>query len=318
MVGHVPAIEPGEGAFIGVDLGGTKIAVGTLIAGRLSGIVQEPTERTGQEALIAQIARLVGEQARAGAGGARAAALGIGIPSVVEFASGRVRSSVNIPLADLPLRSVLQERLEGLPTYVDNDATCAAIAEAHDERGELEVGSLVMITVGTGVGGGIVIGGCPYRGASGAAGELGHMIVGLPLQERAEASATFPRAGSLEALASGRALDELAATAGYGDGPRLVDGAKRGEQGARALIARFAERLGVGVANVINIFDPEVVAIGGGVSAAGELLLEPVRKTAARFILAGVGTQTQLRIARSGPLAGLRGAALMARSALAG
>lgn len=319
MVERVPTAGLNEEVFIGVDLGGTKIAVGTLIGGRLQGVAEEATDRSGQDALIAQIARLVGEQVRSARSATRTVrAVGVGIPSVVEFASGRVRSSVNIPLADLPLRGVLEGQLDSLPTYVDNDATCAAIAEAHDEQGALVATSLVMITVGTGVGGGIVIDGRPYRGATGAAGEIGHMIVGLDLHERAQASPAFPREGSLESLASGHALDALAAAGGYRDGPQLVAAAQGGEQSARDLIGRFAERLGVGVANVINIFDPEVVAIGGGVSAAGELLIEPVRSTAGRFVLAGVGTQTELRIARSGPLAGVRGAALMARSAVGG
>ncbi|HLI32308.1 MAG TPA: ROK family protein [Solirubrobacteraceae bacterium] len=315
----MPGLAHQQEAFIGVDLGGTKVAVGTLIGGRIEGISEEATDRSGQEQLIAQIARLVDGQLRSVRIAAAAVrALGIGIPSVVEFASGRVRSSVNIPLADLPLRSVLEARLASLPTYVDNDANCAALAEAHDERGELAAASLVMVTVGTGVGGGIVIDGQPYRGASGAAGELGHMIVGLDLSDRVVASPGFPRDGSLESLASGRALAALASACGYGDGPQLVAAAQAGEQRAREALSRFGERLGVGVANVINIFDPEVVAIGGGVSSAGELLIEPLRRAASRFVLEGVGTKTQVRIARSGPLAGVRGAALMARAAVAG
>ena len=108
-----------------------------------------PTDRASADALIAQIVA----QVQAVAAGKTPAAVGIGIPSVVEFATGRARSSVNVPLQDVPLRAVLSDRL-GLPVFVDNDATVAALAEAHDESGRLDVDSLVMFTVGTGVGAG--------------------------------------------------------------------------------------------------------------------------------------------------------------------
>ena len=119
-------------------------------------------------------------------------AVGIGVPSVVEFATGRVVSSVNIPLADVPLREVLGERLD-VPVFVDNDATVAALAEAHDESLRLVARDLVMLTIGTGVGGGLVLGGQIYRGATGGAGELGHTIVGLDI------AASGSRAGALPA-----------------------------------------------------------------------------------------------------------------------
>ena len=117
-------------------------------------------------------------------------AVGIGVPSVVEFETGRVVSSVNIPLADVPLREVLGERL-GVPVFVDNDATVAALAEAHDEELQLVARNLVMLTIGTGVGGGSVLGGRIYRGATGGAGELGHTLVGLDLDRRRRRRAAF-------------------------------------------------------------------------------------------------------------------------------
>jgi glucokinase len=197
--------------------------------------------------------------------------------------------------------------------------------------------------VGTGVGGGIVIDGQPYRGATGAAGELGHTIVGLDLREgagaasanadTADASGDFPRRGSLESLASGRALDELArstaavhtgsalaqlAAAGRAvSGPDLVAAAHDGDPQAAAAISLLGERLGVGIANAINTFDPEVVVIGGGASEAGELLLDAARNSAWRFVLPGVGTRTEIRLARSRAAAGVRGAALLASLELA-
>jgi glucokinase len=248
------------------------------------------------------------------------------VPSIVEFSSGHVKSSVNLELEDIPLRSVLEERL-GLPVFVDNDANCAALAEAY-EGAEMTVRNLVMLTVGTGVGGGLVLDGRLYRGATGAAGELGHTIIGASLVAGAPPAGRFPQEGSLEALASGRALDGLAGEearrhpeSSFGalrargvalSGHDVVDAAQKGDESARSLLDLLGQRLGIGIANAINTFDPDVVAIGGGVATAGELVLGPARETASRFIVPGVGEATEIRIARSGPEAGVRGAALLA------
>jgi glucokinase len=310
---------------IGVDVGGTKTSVATLRGAATGKPLVRPTDRASAEALIAQIV----EQVTAVAAGDSPAAVGVGIPSVVEFSTGRARSSVNVPLQDVPLRAVLSERL-GLPVFVDNDATVAALAEAHDEHGRLDVQSLVMFTVGTGVGGGIVIDGRSYRGATGAAGELGMTLVSIA--EEIPPATRFPQPGSLESLAAGHVLDRLAreAAAAHPDsalgrqlardgavgGPDAVAAAKDGDSVAIECVATLGRRLGVGVANAINTFDPQVVAIGGGVSSAGELLVGPARAVASEYVLHGVGTATEIRVARSGPQAGVRGAALLARSEL--
>ena len=153
---------------IGVDLGGTKIAVARLTGADLSDSTIEPTDLSGQTALIDQLARMIND-----ARGENLDGVGLGVPSIVEFDSGRVVSSANVPLADVPLREVLGERV-GVPVFVDNDATVAALAEAHDEQLQMVARDLVMLTIGTGVGGGLVLGGRIYRGATGGAGELGH------------------------------------------------------------------------------------------------------------------------------------------------
>ena len=138
------------------------------------------------------------------------------MPSLIEFATGRIRSSVNIPLKDVPLRELMTERV-GLPVYVENDASCAALAEAFRD-GRMAVAHLVMFTVGTGVGGGLVLNGRLYRGATGAASEVGHTVIGLDLEHGAPPhTGVFPQAGSLELLASGRALDQLAREAAERD-----------------------------------------------------------------------------------------------------
>lgn len=310
---------------IGVDVGGTKTSVATLRGESTGEPLVRPTALASSSELIEQIA----SQVEAVAAGGTPEAVGVGVPSVVEFATGRARSSVNVPLQDVPLRAVLSERL-GLPVFVDNDATVAALAEAHDEHGRLDADTLVMFTVGTGVGGGIVIDGRSYRGATGAAGEVGHMLVAI--DESVPAASRFPQPGSLESLAAGHVLDALAREAarthpesalglrlarhGSVSGPDAVHAAMAGDPVAVAALATLGRRLGVGVANMINIFDPQVVAIGGGVSSAGELLVGPAREVAREYVLPGVGTTTEIRVARSGPQAGVRGAAILARSEL--
>jgi len=289
---------------IGVDVGGTKIAVALLDGTTLLEPVLRPTDTSSPGALVAQLVAAV----RAAGD---AAAVGVAVPSVVDWKTGRIRSSVNIPLDDVPLREVLRAEL-GVPVFVDNDATCAGLAEAYGDDGALVARQLVMFTIGTGVGGGIVIGGRAYRGATGAAAELGHTIVGADLRRAPfDRSDDCPQPGSLESLASGSALNEIARERDVTPG-RVIDAARAGDAGALAAIELLGRRLGIGIANAINTFDPELVVVGGGVSAAGELLLEPAREEAARYLLPGVGTRTQILRARYGPLAGVRGAALLA------
>jgi len=314
--------------YVGIDVGGTKVAAAALVAGRLAAPRREPTQTADAGALVDQIVALVAAVRTPGT-----AAVGIGVPSVVEFATGRIRSSVNIPLADLPLRALLTERV-GLPVYVENDASCAALAEAHED-GRLTCPDLVLLTVGTGVGGGLVLDGRLYRGATGAAAELGHTLIGLDLAHgAAEPGPRAPWAGSLEHLAAGRALDRLAREAAERDpgsalarrlaadgeltGHDVVELAQSGDAGAREQMRVLGERLGIGMANAINVFDPLEVVIGGGVSSAGALLLEPAERVARAYTLPGVGTRTRIRIARHGPQAGLLGAALLAAQEHAG
>jgi glucokinase len=307
---------------IGVDLGGTKIAVATLTDRELGETTMAPTRLSGPDELIEQLVEMVQAVRQDGLD-----AVGIGVPSVVEFETGRVVSSVNIPLTDVPLRQVLGDRL-GVPVFVDNDATVAALAEAHDEHLRQTVDDLVMLTVGTGVGGGLVLGGRIYRGTSGGAGELGHTIVGLDLEHEVAKPERFPQRGSLEYEASGHALDrlasqcaerhpdsELARLHGRGEpvlGADAVRAALDGDLAARTVLVRWGERVGIGVANAINTFDPQEVVIGGGAARAGDLLLEPARRIAAGYVVPGLGTRTVIRLARHGVRAGVLGAALVA------
>lgn len=311
-------------SYIGLDVGGTKIAAARLSGGELVDHALEPTDASNAEALFAELGRAI-ERVRSD----DVAAVGIGLPSVVDFATGRAKTSVNVPVRDVPVRELLGERV-GLPVHVDNDATVAAIAEAYDGD-ELAVENLVMFTVGTGVGGGLVLGGRPYRGATGAAGELGHTLIATAVERGApDGRASFPQEGSLESLAAGTALDRLASAAvlehpdsflgrrkAAGDelinGHDVVDGARAGDEIALGLLELLGERLGIGIANAINTLDPDVVAIGGGVSSAGELLLEPAARVARSYVLPGVGERTEIRLAKQGAKAGVLGAALLAK-----
>jgi glucokinase len=312
---------------IGLDLGGTKIAVARLKGSELSDSLIKPTDLSGQDALIEQLVSLIGE-----CRGDLLDGVGLGVPSIVEFETGRVVSSANIPLADVPLREVLGDRL-GVPVFVDNDATVAALAEAHDEELRMVARDLVMITVGTGVGGGLVLGGRIYRGATGGAGELGHTIVSMDLSGPVPDAGKFPQVGSLERVAAGHALDAMVEHAAdeHADsalgrlraegkkvtGVEAVDAAHAGDAVAGRLLELWGERVGIGIANVINTFDPEEVVIGGGAARAGDLLLEPAKRTAAAYILPGLGKQTKIRVARHGVRAGVLGAALLAAHELA-
>jgi glucokinase len=296
---------------IGVDVGGTKIAVAVLEGTALHDVGTRPTDTDNQDELLEQFVTAIREAGTADA-------VGIAVPSAVDFATGTARYSVNVPLTGVPLRDVLRERL-GVPVYVDNDATCAALAEAYADDRTPVARHLVMLTIGTGIGGGIVVDGRIYRGATGAAAELGHQIVGADLTDGAPAAGERPpQPGSLEALGAGRGLHALAHARGMADGEEAVRRAKAGESAALECLRILGERIGIGVANAINTFDPDMVVLGGGIAAAaGDLLLDPARRVAEAYVLPGVGTRTTIALARYANRAGVRGAALLAGQELA-
>jgi glucokinase len=306
---------------IGVDVGGTKVAAAVVDRGQPGEIATVPTDTSSRDALLEQLVSVVD-----GLRDDTVTAVGLGVPSIVDSRTGRIRYSVNVPLIDLPLRDLLTDRI-GLPVFVENDANCAALAEAYDGE-ELVATDLVMFTVGTGVGGGLVLGGKLYRGATGATAEMGHQLIGADLRDELPEAGKFPQTGSLESFAAGGALEHLAerlarelpesrlgqilAENGRVTGRDAVAAAREGDAAGRRALRLLGQRLGVGIANAINVFDPAEVVIGGGVSAAGDLLLGPAREVAAQYTLTGVGTETTIRLARRGNEAGVVGAALVA------
>jgi glucokinase len=311
-----------KGRFIGLDVGGTKIASATLQDGKLETRELIKTDVSDSDKLVAQLVELIGHLRTDDT-----IAAGVGLPSIIEFETGRIAHSVNIPLADLPLRQLLSDKT-GIPVYIENDASCAALAEAFDTEGNLVAPNLVMLTVGTGVGGGLVFNGRLYRGST-SAGEIGHTVIGLDLEDGAPTpEGKHPLPGTLEYLAAGRALDRLAEREareeedsflgkrleqdGEVTGHDVVDGAKAGDADALRVLDILGQRLGIGIANAINLFDPQEIVIGGGVSTAGDLLMEPAKRVAKEYTVPGLGLHTTIRLARHGAQAGVLGAAMVA------
>ena len=305
---------------IGVDAGGTKLLAGALAGD--AGVhhrVFRLWSGGDRDQVLATMVEAV-EEVRAAL--PAVGAVGFGIPALVDAASGTAVSCVHLPLDGVPFRDVMAERL-GLPVQVDNDVNLALLGEsrAGAARG---VRNAVMLTIGTGIGGAILIDGRLYRGADGAAGELGHVTVDLDGPQ-----CTCSNRGCLETFVSGPALaregalaaqaqpeSELGRAAARGvavTGELVTDLAKRGDPHATAVLAAVGERLGAGLVGIVNSFNPELVVIGGGVSRAGDLLLEPARRVVAERALRPSGTTARIVRASLGEDAGLVGAALLAR-----
>jgi glucokinase len=310
----------GQPHAIGLDIGGTKIAGGVVTAG---GEVLErtrvPTPPADEAATLAAMVAVV-DELRARHPGVDA--IGVGAAGLVEWPRGRLRWAPHNAYRRLELRRLLHERT-GLPTVVDNDARAAAWAEARFGAG---AGSddLVLVAVGTGVGGGLVLDGAVYRGAAGFGGEVGHMIV-APDGDACDCG----NRGCLEAMASGSALGRAARAAAGRDpggrlatlagGPEKVTGevvfqaASEGDQAAIALFEQTGYWLGVGIASLVTIFDPDVVVVGGGMAAAGDLLLAPARASMERYVFGRAHRELPpVGPARLGGDAGLVGAATLA------
>lgn len=297
----------GGDRFLGIDVGGTKVEVAAVDGGAAIAPAKAPTVLSSADALLDGIEALTNEVIAAQG---EPAAIGVGVPSQIDFATGTVVSSVNIPLEGVPLRDELEQRF-GVPVYVDNDGNCAALAEAELVDGG-PARHLVMLTLGTGVGGGVVIDGHIFRGATGLGAELGHMVIEASGRD---CPGNCPNRGCLEAYCSGTALERAASDqAGRAvRGHEVVDGARGGDEAAQRLLSELGTWLGVGIASFVNIFEPEHVVIGGGLSAASDLFLEAaITEAASRALPAGFAKVT-ITQAKGGPDAGVIGAGLLAR-----
>jgi glucokinase len=294
---------------IGVDVGGTKMLAARVHEdGRFEGDVERPTPSGSQDEFLAGLEQIVEEL-----GGGDAAAIGLGLPSTIDRRAGRVVSSVNIPLAGVPVQSRFEERF-GVPVGLDNDANAAAIAEWKVGAGR-GVRDLVLLTLGTGIGGGLILDGKPYRGATGAGAELGHMVVQFG---GAECGGTCTGSGHLEALVSGRAADgDARRILGGGTTAReLVEAARAGNRECVDALAELGRGLGAGIASLINIFEPELVVLGGGFGEARDFLLEPAQDVIAREALPPGRDTARIVPAELGTRAGFVGAGFVAFEAL--
>jgi glucokinase len=306
---------------IGVDLGGTKMAVGVVDSERqVLYRSTAPSHRLAREELLGT---LMGELERALEARPGAAAIGLGVPATIDWTRGVTVSAVNLDLRDVPLRDAVAERFDR-PTVLDNDGNVAALAE-HRYGAARGATNAVLLTIGTGIGGGLILNGEPFRGSSGGGAELGHVVIdenGPPCQ------GNCPNHGCVEIYASGHALArEGAAVAGREpasalgrlaaggqeiDGTSVTTAALAGDQGAIGAVATIGRHLGVALSSLANIFEPDVIVIGGGVSVAGELLVGPARDEMRARALPPMNESVEVRVAELGPDAGMIGAAALA------
>jgi glucokinase len=312
---------------IGVDMGGTKLLAGAVDEGL--GVLHR-SQRTvaglDQAALIETAVDAV-QEAREAAGG-EISAVGFGIPCLMDQRTGIGVVAVNLPLANVPFAAVMTERL-GLPVFVDNDGNLAALAE-HRAGAARGCSEAVVLTVGTGIGGGLILNGRPYRGSIGSGAELGHVVIDM---NGPRCQGNCPNHGCVEALASGTALAREALLmarqrpeSGLGRalaegqeivGPLVTELAHDGDPAAIEVVELIGRRLGVALASFTNIFNPEVIVIGGGVIAAGDLLLQPAREVVAERALPPSRDEVKIVGAHFGFEAGMIGAAAMAFDGLA-
>lgn len=309
---------------IGIDLGGTFIAAG-LVNEKLQ-IVDKLSVRTNaprpMAAIADDMAAMVWELLeRGGLRREDLAAVGVGVPGTANRENGRLEDANNLGFDDEPFLPVLEERL-GLPVRFGNDANAAAWGE-YRVSGRRE-DSFIMMTIGTGIGGGVILNGKLWDGVNGAAAEFGHMTIrydGTPC--------TCGRRGCFEAYASATALIRQARERMEADGGTLLwrlcggkadrveartvfDGAAAGDAACMELLDTYTTYLAEGAANIINLFQPAVLCVGGGVSRAGEALLSPLReKTAKRVYSQNAKRNTQIILARLDNDAGITGAALL-------
>ena len=321
MVADMPAA-----CVVGVDMGGTKLLAG-VVDGNL-GVhrrARRDIQGLDQESLLATVVDAVRDVR--GSAEPAVEGVGFGIPCTIDQRRGVAVQAVNLALADVPFRDLMTERLD-LPVFVDNDANAAALAE-HRFGAARGARHSVTLTIGTGIGGGLILDDRVYRGWQGAGAELGHMVVDL---DGPPCQGNCPNRGCLEAVASGTALEREARAAAAEapesalgralaegrevHGPLVSELAHDGDQAALGVLTLIGRRLGVGIANIVNVFNPEVVVLGGGVLGAGDLLLDPAREEMRSRALPPGRDSVRVVAARFGAEAGMVGAAALALDGL--
>ncbi len=283
---------------IGVDLGGTKIAAAA--ADECGCIISElivPTEaQKGKNQVVSNINKAIETLAKSVHG--KIYKIGIGVPGPIDFKSGIVIEPPNLPgWKRVNLKADLSNEFK-VPVIIDNDANCAALGEALFGAGQ-KANNFIYITVSTGIGGGIIIDRKIYRGANGSAGEFGHMVI-----DPCGFKCGCGNYGCFEAMASGTSIRSRSGE----DAMAIHIKAQQGDKKALKIINETACYLGLGIANLVNIFNPELVIIGGGLSNLGELLLKPARAEFNNYVLALPKKSVKIVRSKLGPRSGLLGA----------
>jgi len=313
-----------EELIVAIDLGGTKISA--VLADASANVKARDHRGThagqGPEEVIGRIIDSIKCLMESAASPGQITGVGIAAAGACEVSSGVISSSPNLPgWHDIPLRDIIQRQF-GIATYLDNDATLAAFGE-HCFGAGVGVDNLLYVTVGTGIGGGIIIDGKPYRGVSGTAGEMGHMTI-----DDNGPRCSCGNIGCWETFASGTALAREAVKRIEAGAQTAILGlcqgdlskvsaqavslaAEGGDALAAELISQTGYYLGVGLANLVNIFNPELISIGGGLSNIGERLLAPALKVVKERAFAVPAKAVRIAISRLGADAGVMGAVAM-------
>lgn len=291
---------------VGIDLGGTKIAAGVLANGALRSRLTVPTPEHGSQAVVEAMAQAA--KAAIAEASMQPVAVGLGVPGPIDFRHGLIKFAPNVAggMHNFAVRDALSQAV-GLPVYLENDANAAALAEHHLGAGR-GAESTLFVTVSTGIGGGFVLGNRVWRGHKGQAAEVGHITV---LAGGAVCGCGLD--GCLEAVAGGRALEREASYTYSAEvsTPELFARFRAGEVKARRVVLQAARYVGMGLANFVKTYDPEVIVLGGGVALHGgaEYMAE-VERAYASYL---EGWQmARLELAQLGTEAGLLGAALTA------
>lgn len=306
---------------IGIDLGGTNIAAGVVDGdGKIIAKASVPTlAKRPTEEIAADMARLSETVSKkAGCKLSDIASIGIGVPGTVDDESGRVVYACNVPMENTPLVDMLHRYIDK-PIRLENDANAAALGEYTVNGNGAK--SFVFITLGTGVGGGIILDGKIYRGFNGAGGELGHMTLvsgGIECacgkkgcwEQYASVTALVRQTKAVMETRPESIMHEIVKNYGKVSGRTAFEAAKKGDAAGLAVVEQYLEYVADGLVSIVNIFQPERVLIGGGISKEGDYLLNPVREFVNKYDYNRYMPKTEIAIATLYNDAGIIGAAL--------
>lgn len=312
---------------IGIDLGGSNIVAAVVDEkGSVINRLEEPTKgKQGADLVLDQLRGMILRLKNSSLDENRQIlAIGLGSPGGIGSQGAVTGDALNIRgWEGTPLKSIIEKTIN-IPTYIDNDANVAALGESAFGAGK-GIRNLICLTLGTGIGGGLIIDGKIYRGFRGSAAELGHITVEAESGERCLCG----NYGCLEAYTSARAIVDMI-TRGIEDGVRtsvrelsksnlkkitaqiVFEAARAGDELAKSIVNKFARYLGAGIASLLNILNPEMVIIGGGMAQSGDIFLESVREIISKRALRATAKDVRVVLAKLGKDAGVIGAAALA------